>query len=66
MYPQNEGPRKSEEEITNTLSAQPANTHLSGNDTRDNLDTVGNSAEPEAVSTRTPERWWLRKRLMQG
>jgi hypothetical protein len=62
MYPNNDSPRPSQEEDTNaqadTVSTQNAS------DRTDNSQTEVN--DNEALATRTPERWWLRKRLMQS
>ena len=65
MHQQQEGPRNQEirETKAEAFISQSAADGRNGNEV---LVEAAGKEEDNAADSRTPERWWLRKRLMQG
>jgi hypothetical protein len=66
MYTNNEGPRSSQEDIRNIDLESSTTTQTSQDSERQDTRLSDQGSDKDALTTRTPERWWLRKRLMQG
>jgi hypothetical protein len=64
MLPQNEGPRSSQQEDLNERADTLSGATSNNPSTQPTLSGATNNSE--TVEVRTPERWWLRKRLLQG
>jgi hypothetical protein len=65
MYTENEGPRSNQEGFDN-LDAQTSPNQSVQELERQDAGLSDEQGNNDALTTRTPERWWLRKRLMQG
>lgn len=65
MYTENEGPRSNPDGIGNIDAGTPI-TKTSHQAERKETGLSDEQSDKQALTTRTPERWWLRKRLMQG
>jgi hypothetical protein len=65
MYQEKEDPRNSEREVSTIGSEFPTNND-SQNVDRQNAQLSNEQTNKDAMTARTPERWWLRKRLVQG
>ena len=66
MAQQNEGPRSNQDERTKERLEEYSSKSISENSNADKGLTEVNNSDKDDASTRTPERWWLRKRLMHG
>lgn len=65
MYQENEGVRSNEQSTENSHTDQ--NIYTSSTEgQRQDAGSADEQPQQDAMTTRTPERWWLRKRLVQG
>ncbi len=64
MPQQNDAPRSNQNERANERTEEYSSKSLSESSNADKSLTKVNNSGTDASSTRTPERWWLRKRLM--